>query len=214
MTSTRDVGLIALLGAAIVVSAVPMAAASDNADSPAPAADHIVGMYGDPGVARPYWRQQRTSDCGELAVADVVGEITGDEPSELDVTTLAVSTASAAGPGTIWGHDGNTNIRNLPVLLAHYGIHADNVHTTTSALEQDLAAGRKAIVLLNAETIWNRPGQRKAADHFVVVTGIDAKAGVVHLNDSGMMSGGDEQIPMAAFEPAWATYHNSAVVTD
>ena len=210
----RDVGLVTLLGAAIAVSAVPLAAASDNTDASTPTVNHIVGMYGDPGAARPYWRQQRTSDCGELAVADVVGEITGNEPTELDVTLLAVSTPSAAGPGTIWGHDGNTNIRNLPILLAHYGIHADNVHATTSALEQDLAAGRKAIVLLNAETIWNRPGQRKAADHFVVVSGIDAKAGVVHLNDSGIMSGGDEQIPMAAFEPAWATYHNSAVVTD
>ena len=210
----RDVGLVTLLGAAIAASAVPLAAASDNTDASTPTVNHIVGMYGDPGAARPYWRQQRTSDCGELAVADVVGEITGNEPTELDVTLLAVSTPSAAGPGTIWGHDGNTNIRNLPILLAHYGIHADNVHPTTSALEQDLAAGRKAIVLLNAETIWNRPGQRKAADHFVVVTGIDAKAGVVHLNDSGIMSGGDEQIPMAAFEPAWATYHNSAVVTD
>ena len=210
----RDVGLVTLLGAAIAASAVPLAAASDNTDASTPTANHSVGMYGDPGAARPYWRRQRTSDCGELAVADVVGEITGNEPTELDVTLLAVSTPSAAGPGTIWGHDGNTNIRNLPILLAHYGIHADNVHPTTSALEQDLAAGRKAIVLLNAETIWNRPGQRKAADHFVVVTGIDAKAGVVHLNDSGIMNGGDEQIPIAAFEPAWATYHNSAVVTD
>jgi len=210
----RDVGLVTLLGAAIAASAVPLAAASDNTDASTPTVNHIVGMYGDPGAARPYWRQQRTSDCGELAVADVVGEITGNEPTELDVTLLAVSTPSAAGPGTIWGHDGNTNIRNLPILLAHYGIHADNVHATTSALEQDLAAGRKAIVLLNAETIWNRPGQRKAADHFVVVTGIDAKAGVVHLNDSGIMNGGDEQIPIAAFEPAWATYHNSSVVTD
>jgi hypothetical protein len=211
--ATRDVGLIALLGAVIAVSVVPLAAASDDTDAPTPTANHIDGMYGDPGAARPYWRQQRTSDCGELAVADVVGEITGDEPAEIDVAALAVSTPSAADPGTIWGRDGNTNIKNLPVLLAHYGIHADNVHTTTSALEQELATGRKAIILLNAETIWNRPGQRKSANHFVVVTGIDTKAGVVHLNDSGITNGGDEQIPIATFEQAWATYHNSAVVT-
>ena len=212
--ATRDVGFIALLGAAVAVSVFPLAAASDNTDAPTPTANHIVGMYGDPVAARPYWRQQRTSDCGELAVADVVGEITGNEPTELDVTNLAVSTPSAAGPGTIWGRDGNTNIRNLPVLLAHYGIHADNVKTTTGALEQALAGGRKAIVLVNAETIWNRPGQRKSANHFVVVTGIDARSGVVHLNDSGIVNGSDEQIPIAAFEQAWATYHNSAVVTD
>lgn len=210
----RDVGLIAVLGVAIAVSVVPLAAASDNTDAPAPTANHIDGMYGDPGAAKPYWHQQRTSDCGELAVADIVGEITGDEPTEVDVTSLAVSTPSAVGPGTIWGRDGNTNIKNLPVLLAHYGIHAHNVHTTTSALEQDLAAGRKAIILLNAETIWNRPGQRKAANHFVVLTGIDTKAGVVHLNDTGIVNGSDEQIPIATFEQAWATYRNSAVVTD
>jgi len=212
--ATRAVGVIALLGAAIAGSVVPLAVASDNTDAPIPTANHIVGMYGDPAAARPYWRPQRTSDCGELAVADVVGEITGDEPTELEVTSLAVRTPSAAGPGTIWGRDGNTDIRNLPILLAHYGIHGDNVQTTTGALEQELAAGRKAIVLLNAETIWNRPGQRKSADHFVVLTGIDAKTGVVHLNDSGIMNGGDEQIRIAAFEEAWATNHNSAVVTD
>ena len=171
MTSTRNVGLIALLGAAMALSTVPLAAASNDPDA------HVAGMYGDPGAASPYWRQQRASDCGELAVADVDGEITGDEPAEVDLAALAVTTASAAGPGTIWGHDGNTNIRNLPVLLAHDGIHADDVRTTTSALEPQLAAGRKAMVLLDAETIWNRPGQRRSADHFVVLTGIDAKAG-------------------------------------
>jgi hypothetical protein len=211
--TARDVGLMALLGAAVAVSVVPLAAASDDTDAPIPNANHLVGMHGDPGAARPFWHQQRTNDCGELAVADVVGQITGDEPSEAEITSLAVSTASTAGSGTIWGRDGNTNIRNLPILLAHYGIHADSVQTTTSALEQDLSAGRKAIVLLNAETIWNRAGQRSAADHFVVLTGIDTNVGVVHLNDSGVPVGSDEQIPIATFEQAWATYHNSAVVT-
>jgi hypothetical protein len=213
VAATRDVSFIALLGAAVAVSVFPLAAASDNTDAPTPTANHIVGTYGDPVAARPYWHRQRTADCGELAVADVVGELTGSEPTEVDVASLAVSTPSAAGPGTVWGHDGNTHIRNLPVLLAYYGIHADNVKTTTSALEQALGAGRKAIVLVNAETIWNTPGQRKSANHFVVVTGIDAKSGVVHLNDSGVVNGGDEQVPIAAFEQAWATYQNSAVVT-
>ena len=82
-----------------------------------------------------------------------------------------------------------------------------------SALEQDLAEKRGIIVLLNAETIWNRPGKRNAANHFVVVTGIDPKAGVVHLNDSGVMNGRDEQVPIATFEQAWAPNHNSAIVT-
>ena len=99
------------------------------------------------------------------------------------------------------------------MLLAHYRIKADNIQTSINALEQDLTEKRRVIVLLNAETIWNRPGKRNTANHFVVVTGIDPKAGVVHLNDSGVMNGRDEQVPIATFEQAWAPNHNSAIVT-
>jgi hypothetical protein len=47
----------------------------------------------------------------------------------------------------------------------------------------------------------------------VVVTGIDTKAGVVHLNDSGSNTGRDEQVRIATFEKSWATSQNFAVVT-
>jgi hypothetical protein len=40
------------------------------------------------------------------------------------------------------------------------------------------------IVGLNDKIIWNKPGDRTQENHFVVVTGIDTKAGVVHLNDA------------------------------
>ena len=69
------------------------------------------------------------------------------------------------------------------------------------------------IVGLNDKTIWNEPGNRTQENHFVVVTGIDTKAGVVHLNDSGIKAGRDEQVPLATFEKAWATSDNFAVVT-
>ena len=166
-----------------------------------------------PSAAAPYWRHQHASDCGEMAVADVVGQITGHEPAEQLITALAESTPSTAGPGPIWKIPANTDIRDLPVLLAHYRIKADNIQTNVNALEQDLAEKRKVIVILNAETIWNRPGKRNAANHFVVVTGIDPKADVVHLNDSGIMNGRDEQVPIATFEQAWAPNYNSAIVT-
>lgn len=55
--------------------------------------------------------------------------------------------------------------------------------------------------------------QPRPGNHFVVVTGIDTKAGVVHLNDSGIIAGRDEQVSIATFEQAWAPNHNSAVVT-
>jgi hypothetical protein len=102
---------------------------------------------------------------------------------------------------------------HLPVLLAHYGIKADNIQTSINALEQDLAEKRRVIVILNAETLWNRPGKRNAANHFVVVAGMEPRAGVVHLNDSGVTNGRDEQVPIATFEQAWAPNRNSAIVT-
>ncbi|EUA52749.1 hypothetical protein I552_8857 [Mycobacterium xenopi 3993] len=69
---------------------------------------------------------------------------------------------------------------------------------------------------VNAETIWNYPqgqGQRTNADHAVVVTGVDTRSNIVHLNDSGTPNGRDEQIPMDTFSQAWATGDNLLIVT-
>jgi predicted double-glycine peptidase len=210
----RSVMVAALLGVAAAASLVASAGAVHAAPrSPAPNANHEVETYGDPSAAAPYWRPQHSFDCGEMAVADVVGQITGHEPGEEQVTAFAQSTSSTAGSGPILKYTGGTDIHDLPVLLAHYQIKSDNVQTSIKALEQDLLHNRRVIVLLNAETIWNRPGHRNAANHFVVVTGINPKAGVVHLNDSGIVSGRDEQVPIARFEQAWAINHNSAIVT-
>ncbi|MBV8861741.1 MAG: C39 family peptidase [Mycobacterium sp.] len=212
--AARIVAIVASLSAPAVASFVASAATVYAAPgAAAPSASQEVGMYGDPSAAAPYWRPQHTSDCGEMAVADVVGQITGHEPTEQRITRLAESTPSTARPGPIWKDPANTDIRDLPVLLAHYGIEADNIQTSISALRRDLAERRRVIVILNAETIWNRPGKRDTANHFVVVTGIDPKAGVVHLNDSGIASGRDEQVPITTFAQAWAPNHNSAIVT-
>ena len=99
------------------------------------------------------------------------------------------------------------------MLLAHYGVQAAAVHINTDALAQDLDQGRKVIVGVNDKTIWNKPGDRTQENHFVVVTGIDTRAGVVHLNDSGSRAGRDEQVSIATFEQAWKTSDNFAVVT-
>ncbi|MCV7413501.1 hypothetical protein AWC05_02675 [Mycobacterium florentinum] len=189
------------------------AAAHATPGPPAPDADHEVAMYGDPAAAAPFWRRQHASDCGEIAVADVVGELTGHLPTERQVTSVAENTPGATGSKPIWTPPGNTDIRDLPPLLWHYWVRADNIQTNIAALQQNLADKRKVIALVNAETVWNRPGNRDVANHFVVVTGIDTKAGVVHLNDSGIDTGRDEQIPIATFERAWAPNRNSAVVT-
>ena len=69
------------------------------------------------------------------------------------------------------------------------------------------------IVGLTAKPIRHEPGNHTEENHFVVVIGIDTKARVVHLNDSGIKHGRDEQVDLAAFEKAWAASDNFAVVT-
>jgi hypothetical protein len=210
--AARGVEIVVLLCTAAAASLLA-SASTVYAAAPTRTVNHDIGMYGDPVAAAHYWRQQHSPDCGEMAVADVVGQITGDEPTEQRITELAEGTPSAARPGPILNLAAGTDIRDLPLLLAHYRIKADNIQINVDELKNDLAERHRVIVILNAETIWNRPGNRNAANHFVVVTGVDPKAGVVHLNDSGIVNGRDERVPIATFERAWAPNHNSAIVT-
>lgn len=200
-----------LLAGAAAAAMVGFAGAAQAA--PAAKPNHGAGMYGNPAAAAAYWRRQHSNDCGEMAAADVVGQITGKEPTERQITTVAENIPSGYGPGPMYHPPGGTDYRNLPTLLAHYGIQSTLVTTHIGGLEQDLAHNRKVIVPLNAETIWNTPGNRSYPDHFVVVTGIDTRSGVVHLNDSGIDSGRDEQIGVTTFVQAWQASNHGAVVT-
>ena len=82
-----------------------------------------------------------------------------------------------------------------------------------SSRSQATTGWHKVIVGLNDKPSGTNPATTPRKTHFVVVIGIDTKARVVHLNDSGIKTGRDEQVPIATFEQAWATGHNSAVVT-
>jgi predicted double-glycine peptidase len=219
MTNTVNTGVtvtiraarIAGLAVALSVAGVGFAGAAQGAPAPH---TNMEGMHGDPAAAAPYWRyQQQDYDCGEMAVADVVGEITGHQPTEDEVTAAAENVPSVNHSGPIYRPASRTSNNDLPVLLAHYGIPASGVHTNTDALIQDLDQGRKVIVGLNDKIIWNKPGDRSVENHFVVVTGIDTRAGMVHLNDTGSSGGRDEQVSMANFEQAWGTSNDFAVVT-
>jgi hypothetical protein len=64
------------------------------------------------------------------------------------------------------------------------------------------------IAAVNAQTIWNAPGDRQSDNHVVVVTGIDPQAGVVHLNDSGIKTGRDERVSPVTLERSWPPVKN------
>ncbi len=172
-------------------------------------------MYGNPYAAASYWRYQYGDDCGLMAVADVVGQLTGREPTQIGIELRGVFTKSEAHRGGIYSFDG-TSPEDLVVLLQKYGVQSQlTTGNTMDALKQDLAGGRKVIAAVNAETIWRYPpgqGQRTQADHAVVVTGGDTRADIVHLNDSGTPNGRDEQILMATFTQAWATGNDLLIV--
>jgi hypothetical protein len=172
-----------------------------------------TGMYGDPAAAARFWHRQHGNDCAEMAVADVVGQTTGREPAERQITTRARTTPGSTGGGPIYRKHVGTDVRNLPELLAHYGVRSSLSRSSIGGLEQDLAGGRKVMAAVNAQTIWNAAGNRNVQNHIVVVTGIDTQSGVVHLNDSGIDTGRDERVSLATFEKAWATSQNLAVVT-
>lgn len=203
----------------------------------APATASAGGVtYGDPAAAAQWWRLQEYDDCVLMASADVVGQLTGTEPSEEAVIATAHATPSTIHPGPIYtlpsdnGHPGNgTNKWDIPTLLAHYGVEAkatnldeaesNGTATGIEALKHYLGSGHAVIVSVNAEMIWGEPIEDKdddgnpASNHSLVVTGVDTANGVVHLNDSGIERGSDEQVSLDLFTKAWATSHDFLVVT-
>ncbi|OBG27541.1 hypothetical protein [Mycobacterium sp. 852002-51057_SCH5723018] len=243
MTSTwignagRTARIAGLAGAAALGMALGLAAGSAHAAPSTPDSPRGQGtLYGEPAAAAPFWRYQGyDDDCVEMAVSDVVGERTGRQPSEQAVIKVAQSIPSTVHSGPIYTKPNKrkpgsgTSFDDEPALLAHYGVHAvstdrqraakTGVPTGTVALEQDLAKGHKVIVGVNSELIWGEPVEDKTsdgepqADHAVVVTGIDTALGVVHLNDSGIEDGRDEQVPIDIFSRSWASSDEQMTVT-
>ena len=173
-------------------------------------------MYGDPQAAAPYWRYQHRQDCVLMAVADVIGQLNGREPSQIGMELRGIFTKSESHRGDVYHFDG-TSPQDMVLLLQKHGIESDlTTGNSMGTLEQDLAGGHKVIAALNAETIWNYPpgnGDRTTPDHAVVVTGVDTGANIVHVNDSGTPDGRNEQIPMATFSQAWTTSDDLLIVT-
>ena len=193
-------------------------------------------LYGEPEAAAPFWRYQLyDDDCVPMAVADLVGQLTGNQPSEQAIVEVAHSTPSVTHSGPIYTlpekhkHGDGTSFNDEPALLAHYGIQAvstsktraekTGVPTGMEALQQALAKGRKVIAGVNAEVIWHEPLKDKNKDgepdanHAVVVTGVDTARGLVHLNDSGSKKGRDEKVPIDVFVRSWDSSGEQMTVT-
>jgi hypothetical protein len=219
-TAARAAAVVASIG----MASVPLVSGCHSTT----ASTSSAAVYGDPAAVAQYWRQQSLEDnCGLMSVADVVGEITGKEPTEQQMITLAQNTPSGTNPGPIYASsvdpthangDGGVEMADLVVLLDHYGIKSAmywTAHPETTgmpALQQYLRDGRKAIAWVNSAVIWNTTDQRTKADHYLVVTGIDTNKKIIHLNDPGA-DHPDEQVSITTFTNAWRTGEESIVVT-
>ncbi len=131
-----------------------------------PQATAAGGVYGDPEAAAKYWQEQSLEDnCGLMAVADVVGEITGNAPTERQMIKLAEHTPSGTNPGPIYAPredpshtngNGGIEMADEVVLLDHYGIKSVMTYdkhpeqTGLPVLEQYLGDNRKIIA-------WSTP---------------------------------------------------------
>jgi Peptidase_C39 like family len=221
--AARSAGQAVLITAAAAAAVIGFAGAAHAAPATAPNANEGVPVYGNPTEAAQWWRHQHLEDCGPMSAADVVGQMTGTEPSETAIWGAALTMRSTVHSGVV-SYGMGIAPEDLPKLLAHYGVKATITDSTTAAqtglatgipaLEQYLAQGHAVIAGVNAETIWNMTGDTTNPDHALVVTGIDPAAGIVHLNDSGIDTGRDEQVPLATFVKAWDTSNDEIVVTD
>ncbi|MDV3130258.1 hypothetical protein M1247_35510 [Mycobacterium sp. 21AC1] len=213
-----------------VAEVVPSGAAAEPDSAPEEAA--TGPLYGDPAEASAHWAKQSFDDCGLMAVATVVGLMTGGFPSEDDMIEVARNTPSPVRSGPIYqppdpnddSTDNGTSSADQLRLLKHFGVDATSTDDDTAstgglatglpALQQYLAAGRRVIVGVNAETIWGEGGDHTEDDHSVVVSAIDTDQQIVYLSDSGTDGGAGEQIDLDTFESAWATGGHDLIVTD
>jgi hypothetical protein len=240
-TAARAVGtaMLAAAGALGLAAGMAVGPAMDTAQAAphSPNPPNSWGtLYGDPEAAAPFWHyQEYDDDCVPMSVADVVGELTSNQPSEHAIVELAHSTPSITHSGPIYtipekqNHGDGTSFNDEPVLLAHYGIQAVSTSKTRAekaglptgmeSLQQALAKGRKVIAGVNAEVIWREPIKDKnkdgdpEANHAVVVTGVDTARGLVHLNDSGSRKGRDEMVPIDVFVRSWDSSGQQMTVT-
>jgi hypothetical protein len=177
---------------------------------------------GDPDDMAGWHTAQNYDDCALMSAADVVGQMTGDAPSEEEIIDYAQSTPSVAEPGDMIYHQGVTDddpdagtvFKDLPIVLAHYGVEGHYVGgSNMDALMGVLRDGGAVIVNLNSQYIWGGDGQKTEPDHALVVTGVDTDNGIVHMNDSGSEDGANEQVSIDTFTAAWQTSGNEMVVT-
>lgn len=193
----------------------------------------FTGMYGDPETNKQYWQAQSYQNCVLMSSAMIINQLknTPEIPDEEAIILKAQELESVVNPGNPMYVDttqDGVNIKDAVKLLDAYGVAA--TVTEYDKTEGNLALRAVAFALedkkavsvgLHGETIWsaveNRPMPTgaNAADHQVVVTGIDFDERVVYLNDSGFAEQGKNmKVPLDAFMKAWQTDDYETIIAE
>ena len=100
-------------------------------------------------------------------------------------------------------------------LLEANGIPAELIHGDMATLEQALEDGKGVMLAVDSGEIWyGEATEDDAADHMLVVTGVDEEAGMVYLSDPGNPAGDMLSVPIDVFQDAWADSDNAMIVCD
>ncbi|MCX2712455.1 hypothetical protein [Mycolicibacterium sp. J2] len=189
-------------------------------------------QFGNYAANLPYWIYQgKKASCSLMAIAGVVGQLTGSMPTEEAILNLARSTASDVyadetifvgdGDGKTGGHYGTNNVDAVK-LLNMYGLNADMTQYTKGQgalalddLEAALSDGQGAMVSIHNTTLYNGYLRKylgydltplsgiQQSNHNVIVLAVDLDRNTVYLNDSAPKEGQGLAVPLDTFMRAW-----------
>ena len=172
-------------------------------------------LVGDPTGDSEHWFEQAVNGfCVPASVAQIVSEYTGEHHADEQhfierANELKVFEVGSNGvPGV--GIDGAL------ALLEDAGVPASiEFGTGVETLVDYLDDGRRVVLAVDSGEMWEGEAtEDNAADHAIVVTGVDLERGVVIVSDPGDPDGNQRECPIEEFEDAWQDSGFAAAVCD
>ena len=172
-------------------------------------------IVGDPTGDAEHWFEQAANGlCLPASVAQIASEYTGEH---YDDEAYFVERGNELGIFVV-GPDGvpGVGIDGAVALLEDAGIPASMEYGTgIDSLVGYLEEGRGVVLAVDSGEIWyGEETEDDAADHAVVVTGVDVERGVVIVSDPGDPEGNAKEYPIEQFEDAWEDSGYAAAVCD
>ena len=172
-------------------------------------------LVGDPAGDSEHWFEQAANGfCVPASVAQIVSEYTGEHFADEQYFVERANELKVfeVGPDGVPGVGADGAL----ALLEDAGIPASiEFGTGVDTLVDYLEDGRRVVLAIDSGEIWyGEDTEDQAADHAIVVTGVDLERGVVIVSDPGDPDGNGKEYPIDVFEDAWADSGYAAIVCD